>query len=415
MALTAAAIGTSAAAQSAFDRDRNVSVRERPHPEYAAMGVPVGGFTLFPRATVDVEWNDNIFAAPDASFPGVPGEESDFIWRVRPELRVTSNWSRHALGGYARASINRYSDFTSEDSSDWSVGANGRLDVVGNSYIFGDVQTGRFTESRTSQSVPADAVEAAQYDLWGGDVGAVQELNRLRFSERVDYTKYEYDDVRSAFGGTISLSDRDHSVTVVSGKAEYAVSPATAVFVSGAWNKRDYDTNTLPKRDSDGYVLGVGANFDLTNLMRGEVEVGYLKQNYDDPASDDVSGLAVRGKVDWFVTELTTVSFDADRAAQDTGVAGSAGYVATSGGVTVDHELLRNVILTGRVGYARNEFQGIDRDDDVWSAGIGANYLMNRNVGLSVGYSYFNQNSRGAAAGPDFTVNRVLASVTVQF
>jgi hypothetical protein len=410
LALSAAAWGAQAAAQStsAFERDRNVSVRERPHPEYVADGLPAGGFTLYPRATIDGEWNDNIFAVET-------GEDSDFIYRFRPELRLSSNWSRHSLGAFARASVNRYTDFTSEDSTDWNLGTDGRVDVVGNSYLFGNVQFGRFTEARTSQGVPGNAAEPVQYDLFGGAFGAVQELNRLRFTERLDVNTFDYDRVARVGGGSLDLNDRDRTVTVASGRAEYAVSPATAIFVSGAWNNRDYDVTSVPSRDSDGYVIGVGANFDLTNLMRGEVELGYLHQNYKDPAVDDVSGLAVRGKVDWFPTQLTTVSFDADRSAQDTGVGGSAGYISTSGGVQVDHELLRNVILTARAGFTNNDFQGVDREDDVWSAGVGANYLMNRNVGFSVGYSYYSQDSKGVDEGPDFTVNRVMASVTLQF
>ncbi|MCK5908823.1 MAG: outer membrane beta-barrel protein, partial [Caulobacter sp.] len=47
---------------SNFKRDKNVSVRQRPRPDYEAAGQKAGGFTLYPRVTADVERNDNIYA-----------------------------------------------------------------------------------------------------------------------------------------------------------------------------------------------------------------------------------------------------------------------------------------------------------------------------------------------------------------
>jgi hypothetical protein len=423
LTLAAALCATQAAAEttaSAFQRDRNVSVRERPHPEYAAYGFQLGGFTAFPRVTLDAEWTDNVLAVPDTVSPpiaGVSGPDSDWIGRVRPELVINSNWSRHALGGFVRASVNRYADFTREDATDWSVGANGKIDVAGNSYLFGDVQTGHFTEPRTSQGVPLNAGEAVQYNLTAGTAGAVQELDRLRFTETVNVQRFNYGEVDNLTPppAQLNFNDRDRTNTVVSGKAEYAVSPAVAVYVAGAWNNRDYRLTSVPSRDSSGFVVGAGASFDLTHLMRGDIELGYLKQNYDDPAVGDPSGVAVRGSIEWFPTELTTVTFNANRSAQDSGVAGAAGYLGTTLGAQVDHELLRNVILTGYASYTGEDFQGLDRRDHVWGAGLSATYLMNRNVGLSLGYSYLNRASQGAEAGPDFSVSDVLASVTLQF
>ena len=50
-------------------------------------------------------------------------------------------------------------------------------------------------------------------------------------------------------------------------------------------------------------------------------------------------------------------------------------------------------------------FDGIGRDDDYYTAGFGAKYLINRNFALSGGYAYRTRNS--SAASSDFDENVV--------
>ena len=125
-----------------------------------------------------------------------------------------------------------------------------------------------------------------------------------------------------------------------------------------------------------------GANFELSNVTRGEIGVGYLRQSYDDPAFKDIEGFGARGQVEWFPTQLTTVTFTASRVIEDSGIPGSAGYINTSLGAQIDHELLRNVILTGQLAWGDDDYDTLDREDKRLRAGVSATYLLNRGVGL---------------------------------
>ena len=79
--------------------------------------------------------------------------------------------------------------------------------------------------------------------------------------------------------------------------------------------------------------------------------------------------------------------------------------------------LLQNLTLSASVGSGKDGYQGTSRDDKNTSAGLSATYLMNRNVGLSLNYSYFKRTSSGLIAdkGPEFKVNKIGASLTVQY
>jgi len=330
---------------SNFKRDRNVSVLQRPHPGYEAQGIREGAFMIWPKLTSTVEYNNNIFALNS-------DKVGDTVWHVSPELDATSNWSRHALSAYARTTINRFDNNSGENTEDYSVGAQGRLDVLRTAQINSGLNWSQLTEPRTSATSIGQA-HPVQYDLSSVFVSGAREFNRLRLSTRFDAQNFLYLDRT----GNTPQNDRDHTLYVLTGRADYAVSPDTAVFVQLAGNDRNYRLSATPSvlaaypgfqnRDSNGLEALVGANFELSALVRGEIGVGYLNQSYDNKNFKDISGLGARAQVEWFPTQLTTVTVTGSRTIEDAGIIGASGYLSANAGVKVDHELLRNVILAG--------------------------------------------------------------------
>lgn len=401
------------AAYSNFKRDRNVSVRQRPHPGYEALGLREGAFMVWPKLNATVEYNNNIFATSIA-------QQSDTIWHVTPEIDVTSNWSRHSLDLYARGTINRYSDFSTENTEDYSVGAQGRLDVLRNAQINAGGDWSRLTEPRTSAASLGQA-KPTQYELLSGYLSGAREFNRLRVSGRLDARNFLYLNQ----SGNRPQHDRDHELAILTGRADYAVSPDTAFFVQVAGNRRDYRLEATPAtlaaysgfqdRDSKGVEVLGGVNFELSATARGEIGVGWVKQSFDNPRFSNISGFGARSQVEWFPSQLTTVTFTGSRTVEDAGISGASGYLSSNVGVQVDHELLRNVIVSGQASYGDDKYRGIDRDDKRYNAGISATYLLNRSVGVTVGYNHFKQNSRGAVGSGEFTVDKVGATLTLQY
>ena len=118
---------------------------------------------------------------------------------------------------------------------------------------------------------------------------------------------------------------------------------------------------------------------------------------------------------EWFPTELTTLTLTGSRDVRDATVAGAGGFLSGNFGLQLDQELLRNLILTARLGYGRDDYEGIDREDKRASGYLGANYLLNRNLGFTLAYDYLKQESEGAAPGANFEANRVSLSSSLQF
>jgi len=407
IALTAPQIAQAQDLGSNFKRDKNVSVRQRPRPDYEATGQKAGGFTVYPRVTVDLEHNDNIYAV-------ATGKTDDNIWRVKPELAVRSDWSRHALGFFAGGNVIRYADKGSEDTEEYTVSANGRLDVARGSNISASTQYQRLTEPRTAitaGTVAGATPKPVQYDLVTSSLVGVKEFNRLRVTGRLDDKDFNYKDQGAAF----NQNTRDRNEFSYGAKAEYAVSPDTAVYLSAVGNKKDYDLSGPTDRSSDGYVVGVGANFDVSELVRGDLQVGYMKQSYDLAAFKKIDGFNAVGRLEWFPTQLTTVGFNGSRTIEESVAPGSPGFVSNNIGASIDHELLRNVLVSASYTHGKDNYEQIDRDDKRDNFSATATYLLNRRVGLFLTYNYLKQDSSGAAKAASFKDNKLIASVALQF
>jgi hypothetical protein len=406
-------LGTTAADQ--FRRDKNISVRERPHPEYEAAGLRVGAFMVYPRLETTVEGNDNIFATKN-------NKVSDTVLRFVPSVSINSNWNRHSLSAFGRATVSRNADTKSEDTEQYDVGVNGRLDVQRFLNVTGGLEYQRLAEPRTSQNAPDQSDDPIKYNIGKARAGVEKSFNRVKLAARGEFARYDYRNgltTPTVFNpsGVVRQDDRDRDVSALTLRSDYAISPDTAVFVQGTLNKRDYNdpsTVVTASRDSDGYELLAGANFEVTRLIRGDAGVGYLSQNYDDPRFDDIKGFGARVNLEWFPDELTTVTGTLERVVEDSVQFGAGGFLSSAATVQVDHELLRNVILSGTFAYADDQFKGVDRTDKRWLAGVNGTYLMNRYVGLSLGYTYLDQSSSGANRGREFTVQKVALSLVLQ-
>jgi hypothetical protein len=111
---------------------------------------------------------------------------------------------------------------------------------------------------------------------------------------------------------------------------------------------------------------------------------------------------------------LTLVSATAARTVEDSPAVGTAGYLATAVGASIQHELRRDIIVSGRVGVSRDEYEAIDRDDTTVSAGASATWIINRSIGVTAAYGYNDRSSDGSNRGPGFTDNRATLTLVLQ-
>jgi hypothetical protein len=387
----------------------HVSVRERPRPEYDAIGIHAGGFTIFPVIDASVLFTDNVFADS-------VGTQDDTIAILAPSVRAASNWNVHQLALTAGAVSRFYNNFDQQNSTDWNLSADGRLDVTRDVRLFG--YAGDFDGVEPLYESPLTGLtQGIEYNDFTTRVGGEVALARTKFSANLQSDKYDYQDGRLFSGAVLDQDDRDRTVTYATGRVDYSVSPDTGLFVMSRFNWRDYDLSPplVPiNRNSDGYEVLAGVNLAVTRLISGEFGIGYMAQSYDQAGVSDENGLAMHGRLEWFPTELLTFTATANRAIGDAEVAGVASFVGTDASLSADYELLRNFIITGQSSWAKDEYTGLDRTENRWRGTIGADYMLNRVAAVYVRYDHWNNNSSGLFAGRDYKVNNISVGVRLR-
>lgn len=407
-------LAAQAAAQEAgaFRRDRNIPVRDRERPEYDAQGVHMGGFFFFPEASVGIESNSNVFA--DDTF-----EESDLLTTAELAGELRSNWNTHELNLSAAVKGRSYQEFSEQDAIDWRLGAETRIDASRLFYIFAHADYENAHEDLSSSPTTSLLAEPVPYTALNAELGVQKTFNRVRVTLSGQGEQYDYGDADLQGGGTLLGDERDFRETAVLGRIDYALSPGTAMFLSGRAYERDFDLDPPSPvapvdRDATGYEVLAGVNFDLTNLMTGELGVGYLQEEYDEPGAEEVSGVAVRGAINWFPDELWTVGLELERKTEPPGAPGALGFVRSSAQLHADYEFRRNIIFGISGGLERDEYEGIDREDQRNSFAATADYAPNRALTFSLSAGHYEQESEGAAPGRDYTIDRVTFGVTLR-
>lgn len=385
---------------------RGVSVKERARPDYDAAGIRAGSFMVYPSASLTEAYSDNIYAAKT-------NKTDDFITTLGAGVAVLSNWNRHSLNLRAGLEQLFYADNADEDNFNWNIGADGRIDILRDTRLSLNGSFAQLHEDRTDPNTPAAASEPTEYYVTSAGASFYQKFNRLFAEVSGTYSKYDYKDVTSLAATVIDQDFRDRDQYTESLKFGYDVSPDTNVYIQGTLNQRMYRQSppvVALDRDSDGYDIVAGSDFRITNLLQGGVFVGYQKQTYDSAVLSDISGIAYGADVNWFVTPLTTINLSGASSVEETTTAGSSGFQRRSVDLTVDHELMRNVILSGNVGYANESYEVITRKDDVWNAGLGVQYLLNRNFDVGLNYDYSDRSSDISVN--DYQVNEVGLTIT---
>lgn len=396
-----------------YDRGRNVSVMERPRPDYDALGIRAGSFIVSPRIDLGIGFNDNIFLTEEDGI-------SDGYAIVRPSLRVNSDWSRHQLSATANGAFNRYLDYANRNEDNWNVGALGRLDVTNAARVTAEVQAGSRFETPFSGEAGAELATVSNYDYSLISLRGEYRLDRDRFAVAYNRNRFDFNDVDLGGLGVFNQASRSRTIDGLVGQAERALSPVTSIYGQFSYAHTRYDTLLAPgvvNRDSDGYRLVAGVNIDLPAFLRGTVAAGYTWRNYDSPVFRNVSGLSVDARLEYFPSELTTFTLRARRLVQDSAIAIDAAYFDNRLSLNVDHELLGNLILSAGGDLGRQDYVDSPNVIRLYRLNGRARYLLSRQIWANLGasYSHRDANTPTTVLPTDGTLSEFRVEATLSF
>ena len=363
---------------------------------YAPLGVRAGSFIWYPSVTVSGGYTTNS--------SGTAGGTAAGFGIVAPELRITSDWARHAAALAFRGSYETFTDGSPDDPAA-EVEATGRIDFadrwtgdLGAYYRYG-------REQASDPNAPANADSPADINRFGASAALNGALGRNVFTLATSLDRSLYGQ-SSVSGASIDQSDRNNTVYGVRLRLGYPLTGAVTPFVEGILTRRQYDQtvddNGL-RRSGTGEGVRVGLALDRGPVTTGEVAIGYLTENYDDSALGSLSAFTVDGTLAWAPTELVTVTTRLATAIDPSTDPLSSGSIVYDGSLDLAYAFRRNATVTFTGGVKNQEFEGLGRNDWTYRLGLGTVWTLNRNLELAAGYVHEWLNS--SVAANDYTAD----------
>lgn len=384
------------------------TVTNRKRPEVDALGINTGAYRIYPAVGLELVQDDNIFAVNT-------DEISDLITHIKPRVDLESDWTRNALNLTVNADIAQYKDTSSENYEDYLVGIDGRVDIQKGGYLKGETGYAREHVDRNSPN-DINGIEPTVYNV--SSLSVEYQYNPGRISLRLGgaLDRRNYNDV-ATLSGTNNNDDQDRDELEALARIDYEMWAQSSVFFRVRYKSvkydQQFDENGL-QRSSEGNVVEIGIDLPFNGVLFGEIFAGHVTRDYDDSLLESIDLSAGGGALSWQPTGLTTVNVSIAQDVSESIVGISSGIFTTEGKLLVDHELLRNLLLSASLTTSRDDFIGIEREDDYTGFGVGAKYLMNRYLHVSLGYVFEDRDSNTPGGGNNYTNNVLLLAIKGQ-
>ena len=360
---------------------RGVTVLNRPRPDFDPLGIRLGSFRLDGSVEAGGGYDSNVYGRnTNVKSSGYATEAA--------VIALNSDWTQHAVGASANTQSRQYLSRSNLDWTDYSLGGYGRYDFSADSnmelryrhyrehldvYNF-DVQTAGIV-----QPVPYESDEIA--------ATGTTRFNRLGLVATGVYRTFRFEDV--VFNGVRNkVSQQSFNSAIGAFGGSYALADGRHVTAIMRFQDITYSNAVSSGRDSFTYEALVGFQYDFDGVWQGRAAIGWRHRDYRSPNIKPLEGLAAEGALTWQPTQLTTVTFNIARTIEESIRQNAVSYTRTTGGVRVDHELRRNVILMADARLDNRAYQSPNQTATDLVLTMGPRWLINRNLSLNATYSY---------------------------
>lgn len=358
-----------------------------------------GGLKAHASATTSLTYTDNVRNS-DAN------RKSDIGNTTEARLAIASDWERHAVDAGVAGAFTKFRDENGEDSHHLSLWLNGRADIGEQTQLLAGVMQREETEARDDPLAPFGLSERRDFGISSGHLGfrydgvllasGQGEWSRTTFENSVDGNDFSYE---------------NHNDNRYQLRLGYPITDDLALFVQPAFSTQDYGRNDPSglNRDSAAMEMLAGVSYRFSDITKGELGAGYIHRDFDDNRLDDVTDTAVHGVLNWNGIEDLLVRGWVDRTVRATTLAGVNDLIVTTTGISLAYALDEDWRITGLAGFDYYDFSGLDRQDEVYTLGLGADYRLQEGLWTSLNYRYRNRDSN--AIGRDFDSNTLLLSL----
>lgn len=352
--------------------------KRKPEPTETP-GIRVGTMVLRPSISQNI-------TTESTTTSGATTRRNYFETGLKGTLK--SDWSRHELTvtGEGRWQKNIGNGGQTKPSA--SIDADLRLDISRDTIAHVTAGYGFSREDTDDPNAIAGATQQSGIHRFKGGLSLERDFGLLRGLVAIDGDRWLYSDVRLSDGTIVSLKDRDRMAGTLRGRIGYEISPALIPFIEGSYGKVLYDREL----DSNGYarsgtVYGVkaGVALDLSEKMRGELGLGYRRQQFDDARLQALDAFVAEGDINWSPQRGTDLRLALTTTFEPSTAPGESGYVAYGLSAALTHQLRTDLVgrLTGSTTWNRYVANSDGNDSIAYTAGAGLAYGITRYVDLT--------------------------------
>lgn len=365
--------------------ERGQAAADRPRPDYDPYGYNLSSFKIYPSVTTSTDASDN-FRASNADRQG------DVYLTIKPAIALASDWDRNRLVGNAYFDQSIHANLPQENTIQYGASVTGERDFTRDTQLRIALSAKHQVENRSGLGSFQGTITPIKYDIYHAQLSTSHAVNEIKFNGSlvIDYNNFH--DVQDMSGLIVDQDFRDIRLLKASGNINYDFRSGIGVLFSVRFDAGNFpfgpgsagfDPNIDLNRNYHSQAVLGGVSLELSSLIFGTIQVGYLNYEYTDPSLKDVQGFSYNADLLWNVTPLTSVRLQAARSVDPTSSTTNAGNTRNDLTIAVDHELFRNIIVLLDTRYTTYSPNGPGVGGREFATGLGARYLIDRHWSIN--------------------------------
>jgi hypothetical protein len=388
--------------------DTEVPVRRRRSTidPYAPVGIPAGAFRLYPSLEIGSVVTSNVRRVATAA-------KADAALRLRPSLRIESNWVRHSLTSTASFEAEQFVSDKDIKTLSGSVQSALRLDVRHTTRADLDLSYSATSTELGSSQLPATATGARLDHVVASNAAVTHDFGGVEGRLRLGVSRNTFGEVDLTGGGTEDNTDRNYTQLTLAARAALRTDGILQPFAELAYEPRLHDKSSDRhgiKRNSQGVRLTAGVSIADDPVWSGDVAASLELRDYSDDSLATAIAPGMVANLTWRPTDLTRFEFNAGANLSETVAVGVSATKNWTVGTTVTHSLRENIDISAGL---RSAFEYAAGETNITTTGtLGLNWTLHPNLVLGTSYELTAFNS--ATAGGDYTDHRLLTSIILR-
>lgn len=357
------------------------TVNERDRAYVKPDGIRSGNYLIFPEAGAAVVFDDNIFTSDIE-------KRSDWRSELTGGIAFQSHLPRHVLDFSLDGKVVSYAEHSDQDYANIRGKLDGALHFDAAHTLSASFLSAIEHEERDDPSFPLTARGPVEVFHNRASVGITRDVGRLYGTISATAESWDFKDTTAVNDTPLDQDVRD-TVTYSSAlRIGYRFSPGYS-FVGKVRGLRDENDGVpLNDRDAWGFEALAGLAFETNPLLRWRILGGYGVRDYDASELSNLTTTLIEADVQWLPTQRLTIYGTISRQILEAADIAASGVVQSSARIRAEYELYHNLVLTGGFEVRQDDFQGTNRQDEVYSVRAGLDYYFTKNWLFTFGYEH---------------------------